>query len=68
MWKLFEQHEYLTKLLYNNEPIPYIGTAFAVDVQRVHSSIGVVRAELGGSGYQFEPTYYTVRALQRHGY
>ena len=68
MWKLFEQHEYLTKLLYNNEPIPYIGTAFAVDVQRVHSSIGVVRAELGGSGYQFEPTYYTVRALQRYGY
>ena len=38
------------------------------DVQRQHSTIGVVRAELGGTGEKFDPNYYTVRALQRHGY
>jgi hypothetical protein len=68
LWKTFESAYLIRKNLATGAPTLIQGVSHIIDVQRMHSTGGPVETKLGETDEKHSPSYFTPRALQKHGY
>jgi len=56
------------KSVYSGALIGATGFISILDVQRLHSTGGIVNFTIGETGEYYQPEYYTPKALQKYGY
>jgi hypothetical protein len=68
LWRIFGHGECVVKSVYNDALIGVTRFISIVDIKRFHATGGVTKNTIGETGENYQPEYYTPKALQKWGY
>jgi hypothetical protein len=68
LWKVMDIQCDINTSIYSGDKVAIPINPYTIDVQRMHSSMGMGKSILGKTGEYYEPEFYKPRALLKYGY